>query len=54
MTDWQQVTSLGIVAVTALLLVRGQLRARKNGGHNCADCALLKISREKSIMKKEP
>lgn len=49
--DWQQVASLAIVAVTAVLVVRGRIRARKHGAHNCADCAVLKISREKSIMR---
>ena len=29
--DWQQAASLVIVAVAAVLLVRGQLRARRTG-----------------------
>ncbi len=40
--DWQQAASLAIVAVTAVLLVRGKIRARKIGSHDCCgECGKL-------------
>gem|GEM_PF-2714853 len=37
MGDWQQLISLGIVAVSAALLVRNQLRKRKRARLNPCD-----------------
>ncbi len=40
--DWQQAASLAVVAATAALLVRGQFRARRTGGHDCCgECGRL-------------
>jgi len=40
--DWQQAASLGIVAITAVLLVRGRLRRPKAGSHDCCgECGRL-------------
>ncbi len=40
--DWKQASSLAIVAVTAVLMVRGMVRRRRegNGGRCCEGCAM--------------
>ncbi len=40
--DWQQASTLAIVAVTAVLMVRGMVRKRRQGtgGHCCEGCAM--------------
>jgi hypothetical protein len=40
--DWQQAASLGIVAITAVLFVRGRLRGHKGGARDCCgECGKL-------------
>ncbi|RPH36764.1 hypothetical protein EHM92_03940 [bacterium] len=47
--DWQQIASLAIVAVTAFLLVRGLLHARRTSTHDCCgECGKLE-----SLSRKE-
>ena len=40
--DWQQASSLAVVAVTAVLMVRGMVRKRRQGtgGHCCDGCSM--------------
>ncbi len=40
--DWQQVSSLAIVAVTAVLMVRALVKRRREGagGHCCEGCSM--------------
>ncbi len=40
--DWQQVSALAIVAVTAVLMVRGIVKRRQEGtaGHCCEGCSM--------------
>ncbi|MEW6062022.1 MAG: hypothetical protein AB1600_08795 [Bacteroidota bacterium] len=35
---WQEIVSLGIVAATAVLLIRSELQQRKK--HTCSSCSL--------------
>jgi len=40
--DWQQIVSLAIVALTAVLLVRSQIRARRRSTPDCCgECGKL-------------
>ncbi len=40
--DWQQASALAIVALTAVLMVRGLVRKRRQGtmGHCCDGCSM--------------
>lgn len=50
--DWQQVVSLGIVALAATLLWRGQQRARKTGGGMaCGGCGSAGLSRSTDAIR---
>jgi hypothetical protein len=41
-TDWQEIASIVIVALTVFLLVRNELRNRKHK-KDCGNCALIEI-----------
>lgn len=38
-THWQEITSLGIVAFTVILMIRSEIHARKNK-KDCGNCTL--------------
>jgi hypothetical protein len=51
--DWQQAASLAIVAVTVVLLVRGRLRARRFGSHDCCgECGKLETHTQKEYFER--
>jgi|GEM_PF-5056636 len=51
-THWQEITSLGIVAFTVILMIRGEIHARKNK-KDCSNCALATLkSRQRYEQRK--
>ncbi|MFA6455834.1 MAG: hypothetical protein WCW40_03350 [Bacteroidota bacterium] len=51
-SNWQEYSALGIVAVTVVLMVRSELRQRKNK-KDCSNCALVEIrSRQRYSLRK--
>ncbi|MFA6467313.1 MAG: hypothetical protein WCW35_00315 [Bacteroidota bacterium] len=51
-TNWQEYCSLGIVAVTVVLMIRSEILQRKNK-KDCSTCALVQIrSRQRYSLRK--
>ena len=49
--DWQTILSLSIVAITAVLLVRRQMKERKKAG--CSNCALVEMKNNVQYVPKK-
>jgi hypothetical protein len=54
--DWQQAASLAIVALTAVLFVRGRMRDSKRGAHDCCgECGKLEtLQRKGYVVEQKP